>query len=133
MIRTSVILATTTAFAALAGMASAQECGDLTIASMNWQSAELAAAVDQFILNNGYGCNAEIIQGDTVPTITSMVEKGDPQIAPPTDARITSALAWMRARLATPIRAAIACSSASESATMWHIFMRPNGARMSST
>jgi AraC family transcriptional regulator len=29
---------------------------------------------------------------------------GDPQIAPPTDARITSALAWMRARLATPIR-----------------------------
>ena len=82
MIRTTFILATTTAFAALAGVASAQVCGDLTIASMNWQSAELAAAVDQFILNNGYGCNAEIIQGDTVPTITSMVEKGQPEIAP---------------------------------------------------
>ena len=49
---------------------------------MNWQSAELAAAVDQFILNNGYGCSADIIQGDTVPTITSMVEKGQPEIAP---------------------------------------------------
>lgn len=82
MKRITGILATTTALAAFASMASAQECGDLTIASMNWQSAELAAAVDQFILNNGYGCNAEIIQGDTVPTVTSMVEKGDPQIAP---------------------------------------------------
>mgnify|MGYP001156581336 FL=1 len=82
MKRITGILATTAALAAFAGMASAQECGDLTIASMNWQSAELAAAVDQFILNNGYGCNAEVIQGDTVPTITSMVEKGDPQIAP---------------------------------------------------
>ena len=67
---------------ALASAASAQDCGSVVIASMNWQSAEFAAAVDQFILNNGYCCNAEIIQGDTVPTITSMVEKGDPQIAP---------------------------------------------------
>lgn len=72
----------TTALVGLASLASAQECGDLSIASMNWQSAELAAAVDQFILNNGFGCNAEIIQGDTVPTITSMVEKGEPQLAP---------------------------------------------------
>lgn len=64
------------------GAALAQDCGSPIIASMNWQSAELAAALDQFILNNGYGCSAEIIQGDTVPTITSMVEKGEPQIAP---------------------------------------------------
>jgi glycine betaine/proline transport system substrate-binding protein len=75
-------LTVTTALAGFAGMAAAQDCGSLTIASMNWQSAELAAAVDQFILNNGYGCSAEIIQGDTVPTITSMVEKGQPEIAP---------------------------------------------------
>lgn len=67
---------------ALGGAASAQDCGSPVIASMNWQSAELAAALDEFILNNGYGCSAEIIQGDTVPTITSMVEKGEPQIAP---------------------------------------------------
>lgn len=75
-------LTVTSAMAGFAGMAAAQDCGSLTIASMNWQSAELAAAVDQFILNNGYGCSAEIIQGDTVPTITSMVEKGQPEIAP---------------------------------------------------
>lgn len=62
--------------------AQAAECGDITISNMNWQSAELLSSLDKFILNNGYGCNAEIIAGDTVPTITSMVEKGQPDIAP---------------------------------------------------
>jgi glycine betaine/proline transport system substrate-binding protein len=62
--------------------AQAAECGDVTIASMNWQSAEVLASLDKFILNEGYGCNADVIQGDTVPTITSMTEKGQPDIAP---------------------------------------------------
>ncbi|MBB3135909.1 glycine betaine/proline transport system substrate-binding protein [Rhizobium pisi] len=62
--------------------AQAADCGDVTIASMNWQSAEVLASLDKFILTEGYGCNAEIIQGDTVPTITSMTEKGQPDIAP---------------------------------------------------
>ena len=75
------LIATLAMTTAMTGMAQA-ECGSLTIASMNWQSAELAAALDAFILNNGYGCTAEVIQGDTVPTITSMVEKGQPEIAP---------------------------------------------------
>ena len=47
--------------------AQASDCGDVTIASMNWQSAEVLASLDKFILNEGYGCNAEIIQGGTVP------------------------------------------------------------------
>ena len=62
--------------------AAAAGCGDVTIASMNWQSAEVLANVDKFILNKGFGCNADITTGDTVPTITSMVEKGQPDIAP---------------------------------------------------
>ena len=66
----------------MGGAAQAAECGDLTIASMNWQSAEVLASLDKFILNEGFGCNAEIIVGDTVPTITSMIEKGKPDIAP---------------------------------------------------
>lgn len=73
----------TAALMSLAGAASAQqECGDVTIASMTWQSAEVLANIDKIILSEGYGCNAEIIQGDTVPTLTSMVEKGEPDIAP---------------------------------------------------
>ncbi|MBP7240505.1 ABC transporter substrate-binding protein [Amaricoccus sp.] len=68
--------------AATASAASAQECGDVTIASMNWQSAEVLANLDAFILEHGFGCDAEITIGDTVPTITSMVEKGEPDVAP---------------------------------------------------
>ncbi|KQR73009.1 ABC transporter substrate-binding protein [Rhizobium sp. Leaf384] len=62
--------------------ASAADCGSITIASMNWQSAEVISNLDKLILNEGYGCQAEITVGDTVPTITSMAEKGQPDIAP---------------------------------------------------
>ncbi len=57
-------------------IANAQECGTVTIASMNWQSAEVLASIDKFILEKGLGCAAETTIGDTVPTITSMAEKG---------------------------------------------------------
>ncbi|OHV84026.1 ABC transporter substrate-binding protein [Ensifer sp. LCM 4579] len=60
----------------------AADCGSVTIASMNWQSAEVLSNIDKIILNEGYGCSADITIGDTVPTITSMVEKGQPDIAP---------------------------------------------------
>lgn len=57
-------------------------CGRVTIADMNWNSASLMANVDAFILKEGYGCDAELVPGDTMPTGTSMVEKGEPDIAP---------------------------------------------------
>lgn len=60
----------------------AAECGSVTIASMNWQSAEVLSNLDKFILEKGYGCDAKITIGDTVPTITSMAEKGEPDVAP---------------------------------------------------
>ncbi|ACA86129.1 ABC transporter substrate-binding protein [Shewanella woodyi] len=58
------------------------ECGKVTIADMNWSSASLIANVDRFILEHGYGCEAELLPGDTMPTSTSMIEKGEPDIAP---------------------------------------------------
>lgn len=64
------------------GNAAAEECGDVTIASMNWASAEVIAEIDKMILAEGYGCNAEIVAGDTMPTFTSMNEKGEPDLAP---------------------------------------------------
>ena len=69
-------------FAFSGSAAYAADCGNVTIASMNWQSAEVAANLDKFILEKGYGCSAEIVTGDTVPTLTSMAEKGQPDIAP---------------------------------------------------
>ena len=70
----------------LAGMLFATEsqaaCGKVTISDMNWPSASLMANVDKLILQHGYGCDTELVPGDTMPTGTSMIEKGEPDIAP---------------------------------------------------
>ncbi len=65
--------------------ASATECGTsdkLTIAEMTWLSASTLAHITQKILADGYGCDAELVPGDTVPTATSMLTKSEPDIAP---------------------------------------------------
>ena len=68
---------------AVAPAAYAQEdCGSVSIAEMNWASAGLAAWVDKIILEEGYGCEVELVTGDTVPTFTSMNEKAEPDVAP---------------------------------------------------
>ena len=56
-------------------------CGNITIAEMNWASAEFMANVDKIILEKGYGCSVEMVAGATMPTFTSMNEKGQPDIA----------------------------------------------------
>ena len=61
---------------------STSNCGKVSIANMNWQSAEVLANIDKLILEKGYGCQVELVPGDTVPTATSMTEKGKPDIAP---------------------------------------------------
>jgi len=61
--------------------AAAQDCGNVTLALHNVQSAELLTYVDKFILENGYGCRVETIPGDTVPSTTSMIEKGSPDVS----------------------------------------------------
>lgn len=57
------------------------DCGRVTVADMNWSSATFIANVDRFILEHGYGCDATLVPGDTMPTGTSMIEKGEPDIA----------------------------------------------------
>lgn len=66
---------------AFAGSAQA-DCGSVSIAEMNWASAGIAAHVDKIILEKGYGCTAEIVAGDTMPTFLSMNQKGQPDVAP---------------------------------------------------
>ncbi len=57
-------------------------CGKVTISDMNWPSATLMAHVDRLILKHGLGCDAVLVPGDTMPTATSMIEKGEPDVAP---------------------------------------------------
>lgn len=66
---------------AFAGSASAEECGSITVASMNWQTAEVLAQIDKLMLE-AMGCEVEIVPGDTMPTLTAMMEKGEPDVAP---------------------------------------------------
>lgn len=68
--------------AAMPVVASAQSCGNVTVANMNWQSAEVLAHIDKIILSKGFGCEVELVPGDTMPTLTAMMEKGKPDVAP---------------------------------------------------
>lgn len=96
MTMTKLIAASALSIVASAGAAFAADCGDVTIAEMNWASASFMANVDAIILEEGYACNVELITGDTTPTFTSMNEKGQPDIAPEL---------WINA-VATPLAAA---------------------------
>lgn len=69
------------AAALMSGSAANAACGDVSLAEFTWQSAQAMTNVDDFILKNGYGCNTSIVAGDTVPTITAMIEKGQPDIS----------------------------------------------------
>ena len=79
--RTSIGAAAALTILGAAGGAAA-DCGKVTIAEMNWASAAIAAHVEHVVLSKGYGCQSELVPGDTVPTVTSMSEKGEPDIAP---------------------------------------------------
>ena len=68
-------------FTSFTGIANAK-CGKLVIAEQNWASAELMANVDKIILEEGYGCDVELVPGATMPTFTSMNDKGSPDMNP---------------------------------------------------
>ena len=74
------LLSAVTVSALMCGGSAYAACGDVTLAAFSWQSSEAAANVDQLILKNGYGCNASVVAGDTVPTITAQIEKGQPDV-----------------------------------------------------
>jgi len=77
----SAAAATAGMFGVVGQAAADGHCGSLTMAKMNWASAELMANVDKIILEEGYGCEVELVAGATMPTFTSMNEKGEPDVA----------------------------------------------------
>jgi glycine betaine/proline transport system substrate-binding protein len=85
--RSGLLAATLLLGAAFALPAQAQDeaCGTdrtIDIAEMTWPSAAALAHIHATILEKGYGCNVEIVTGDTVPTSSSMLSRGTPAIAP---------------------------------------------------
>jgi len=71
--------------AAHAAAAQEASCGTdrkIDIAEMTWPSAAALAHIHATILEKGFGCNVEIVAGDTVPTSSSMLSRGTPAVAP---------------------------------------------------
>jgi len=81
----AVILLSGASVPAFAQDADAATCGTdrtIDIAEMTWPSAAALAHIHATILDAGYGCNVEIVTGDTVPTSSSMLTRGTPAVAP---------------------------------------------------
>jgi len=55
-------------------------CGQVTITEMGWASASVVTHVSKFLMENGYGCEVTIVPSDTVPSIASVTETGEPDI-----------------------------------------------------
>ncbi|WP_108483109.1 ABC transporter substrate-binding protein [Oceaniglobus ichthyenteri] len=71
------------AFAVLASpsIAFAQEqCGEVTITEMNWDSSAIVTAVSKFLMEQGYGCDVTAVPSDTTPAVTSLSENNEPDI-----------------------------------------------------
>lgn len=56
------------------------ECGEVSIAQMNWAAAEVTTNIAEFLLEQGYGCDVSLVPSDTVPAITSVSENGEPDV-----------------------------------------------------
>ena len=78
---TMIALAASAAMFAFSGSAYA-ECGEVSIAEMDWASAEMIANIDKTILEAGYGCKVTLQQGGTTNIFASMENKGQPDVAP---------------------------------------------------
>ncbi|PYE84294.1 ABC transporter substrate-binding protein [Pseudoroseicyclus aestuarii] len=58
----------------------AGQCGEVSIAQMNWAAAEVTTNIAQFLLEQGYGCDVTLVSSDTIPAITSVSENGEPDV-----------------------------------------------------
>lgn len=63
MMKNFLAVSTVALIAGIASNASAA-CGTVSVANMNWQSGELLAHVDKFILEHGFGCQVEFVPDD---------------------------------------------------------------------
>lgn len=76
---------TVAAAASLPVQAQDTTCGtdrNIDIAEMSWESATVLANIHDIILSEGFGCDTELVPGDTVTTSASMMGRGEPALAP---------------------------------------------------
>jgi glycine betaine/proline transport system substrate-binding protein len=72
-----------TAIAALTAPTAAfaqDQCGEVTITQMNWDSAAIVTSVSKFLMEQGYGCDVTVVPSDTTPAMASLAENNEPNI-----------------------------------------------------
>jgi len=57
-------------------------CGKITLAEMNWPSAQVITRVSKFFIEQGYGCTVQVVPSATVTATKSLAEVGEPDIVP---------------------------------------------------
>src|SRR5690606_4062964 len=74
------LLGTAFAPAAPGAAMAAEQCGEVSMAEMNWASAKIVVATSKFLLEQGYGCDVKVIPSDTTPAVTPLAENNEPDI-----------------------------------------------------
>jgi len=74
------LAATALACAALGGGVAHAECGRVTIPEMDWASAAIITGTATFLMENGYGCDVQIVPSSTVPALVSVAETNEPDL-----------------------------------------------------
>jgi glycine betaine/proline transport system substrate-binding protein len=89
---------TTAAIAAAVAVpgAAAAECGEVSVAKMNWASASIITNVTEFLMEQGYGCDVTVVPSATTTAITSLAENGEPDVVP--ELWVNSAPAYFKLR-----------------------------------
>lgn len=71
------------AFGALAAPGAAlADCGEVSIAEMNWASASIITRITEFLMVQGYGCDVTVVPSATTTAITSLAENNEPDVVP---------------------------------------------------
>ncbi|UWQ22197.1 glycine betaine ABC transporter substrate-binding protein [Jannaschia sp. W003] len=74
-------LAACAATLATAGGAWAQaSCDDVVITEMDWASSAIVTNVAVFLMEQGYGCDVQVVPSSTTPAMVSVAETGRPDI-----------------------------------------------------
>jgi len=89
-------LIATTAALVLAPAAAQAECGEVSVAKMNWASASIITDVTEFLMVQGYGCDVTVVPSATTTAITSLAENGEPDVVP--ELWVNSAPAYFKLR-----------------------------------
>lgn len=64
------------------GIALAQDCGEVSVAEMNWASASIISKITEFLMVNGYGCDVTLVPSATTTAVTSLAETNEPDVVP---------------------------------------------------